>query len=162
MEKANRLTELPIGCYLILSHLPLEKSTASTWLFAKNSGLISTEIQLIPFLSLKDNLLLGVKKKERCRLEEYLQKCQLSSGLLERPVAQLSHLERIQLQMLRQLLQHKDYLLIDHCDQTFSIKQTQAFLLFCKHVATTFQVSIVLISADEQLAQTPYFEVLEG
>jgi ABC-type sugar transport system, ATPase component len=159
MEK-HALRTLTAGCYLFYSHHPFEHCHLTQWTFAKKTARISLETQLIPFLSLKDNLLLGVNKKRQPLFVNYFQQSQLPLTLLEHPIKQLSKLEHIQFQIIKQLLLQKNCLIIDHCDEALSVKETQLFLAFCREIAHTYQVSLILISADEQLTQTPYLEPL--
>ena len=159
MEKYS-LIELAAGCYLIQHKGSFTQSQLSKWTFAKQTVLISLDVQLVPFLSLKDNLLLGIKRKQQVSITDYFQKSQLSMALLDQSIEQLSNLERIQFQILKQLMQQKNCLILDHCDEALSIKETQELLMFCRRIALNYQVSIILISGDEQLAQTPYLEQL--
>lgn len=110
----------------------------------------------IPYLSLRDNLLLGLKHKKRLfqNLETYLAFLELSPDSLKKELAELTPFEMVKLQLLRGiLLKAKKFLLLDVCEN-FTIRQTQTALKICQELQENFAVDVILITSDPRLADS--------
>lgn len=159
MEKTISLAELPTGFYLIQS----DRCTQDIFQqanpnIAKAIGIISKNFQLLPFLSIQENLLLGVKKNRQNSLTNYLTLVDLSPTVFYQSRESLSTLENIKLQLIRQLLQQKRIILLNRCYKDLSVKDIQWLLPFCHELSHSREIKIILFSTDRQLCETPYID----
>ncbi|MGX7197640.1 hypothetical protein [Enterococcus olivae] len=157
MEKSISLADLPAGFYLVRADQCAKNLFQSPRPFSlKTIGMVTKNIQILPFLSLKDNLLLGVKKHRQLEISTYLSLVELSPEILSQE--ELTPLEKVKLQLVRQLLQEKKILLLNRCYKELSVKDVQWLLPFCHQLAHDKQLKIILFSSDKQLCQTPYID----
>lgn len=158
MEQLIPLNQLDAGFYLISHDDCQQELFQQTAIRRQDIGSVTKNWQLLPFLSLKDNLLLGVKRRMKFKLPFYLMYVELSPQVFARPLEELSALDKIKLQLVRQLLQQKKILLLTHCCDSLAVQEMQWLLPFCQELAQNQQLKILLFSSDQQLTATPYID----
>ncbi|KAF1303311.1 hypothetical protein IV487_04450 [Enterococcus saccharolyticus] len=161
MEQSLALTNLPIGFYLVstpnIAESRLQLTSVNT---IEDIGNVQEEWELLPFLSLKENVLLGIKKRQLTKVGIYLRLADISMTTLRKTKEQLTSLEKIKLQLVRQLLQKKQIILLQQCCEHLTIQDIQWLLPFCQKIAHTQKVKILLFSTDEQLQQASYIDAV--
>lgn len=159
MEQSLALNSLPIGFYLVSNPNIVENCLQ---LISTNTiediGSVQEEWELLPFLSLKENVLLGIKKRHLTKVGIYLRLADISMTTLRKNKEQLTSLEKIKLQLVRQLLQQKQIILLKQCCEYLTIQDIQWLLPFCQKIAHTQKVKILLFSTDEQLQHASYID----
>lgn len=158
MEQLIPLNQLKAGFYLITRDDCKQDMFQTTAVQPQEVGNITHDLQVLPFLSLKDNLLLGVKRRMKLKLRFYLLYMELSPNIFTQSIDELSSLDKLKLQLIRQLLQQKKVLFLTHCCESLSIQEIQWFLPFCQELAHSQQLKILLFSSDKQLTATPYID----
>lgn len=117
---------------------------------------ITLEWRLIPYLSLQENILLGVEKKNSKNtelLQQLTQQFNLEKTFLKTQ-EQLTSFERVKLQFLHSLLLQKQKIYFDNVCSAFSIRETQEFLHLCQKIAKTHNLAILLTTTDPSLIKT--------
>ncbi len=161
MEQLINLDQLTSGFYLISTDVcTKDMFQQSTEINRKKIGNIKENWQLLPFLTLKDNLLLGVRKKMQTALLEQLALVEISPVMLNQPAEELAPLTKIKLQIVRQLLQEKEVLLLSECCSVLSIGDIQWLLPFCQQLSEEMDLKILLFSSDKQLFHVPYIDII--
>ncbi len=115
---------------------------------------------LLPFLTVHENLLLGIRRKHlplaKKQLATYLRLCQLDQTILLKKENELSATDSLKLKLIQALLVHKDTLLIyDSIDQ-LPIKSLQTMLPLLKILSKKAAVRILLFTEKQELAATSF------
>ncbi len=121
-------------------------------------GKITTAWITLPFLSLRENLLLGVSKNRRAKIFSYFQLVDLSPTILRKSTKELTDFEKIKLQFVHFLLQEKEVLFLDQSCQNLATSGKQWLLNFCHKLTQTKRMKIFLFSQDEQLIHLPIID----
>lgn len=150
----SRLNQLNYGFYLVKITPDWQESEN----MLKEVGHIYEDWQLLPFLNVKDNMLIEIKRAQKIKLPHYLKLFDLPLTVLNTSIEELTPLEKIKLQMIRQLLQEKGILFLHECAGYLSVQNIQWLLPFCQRIAQSKHLKIILFSSDEQLANTPYID----
>lgn len=126
-------------------------------------GILGRENNMIPFLSIQDNLLLGISKKDKqwfiSELSRLLFQFKLQGLDLETTAMTLSKNEQLVLQMLRAIVLKQTIFIIDPID---SSEKTSQFLFnlmpILKRVAQLQEASLIISSHSSLVAESPYYD----
>lgn len=129
----------------------------------KYYGIVGRENNMIPFLSILDNLLLGITKKEKReftqRLDLFLDQFKLSSLDLKQVALNLSKNEQLVLQMIRALILNQTIVLVDSSTEE---KDSSRFLVnimpVLKRQVQEHQATIIISSQNRSVAESPYYD----
>ena len=129
----------------------------------KYYGMVGRENNMIPFLSIFDNLLLGISKKERKefinQLDSFLEQFKLSSLDLKQVALNLSRNEQLVLQMIRALILNQTIVIFD---TTSEEKEISRFLVnimpVLKKQVQEHDATIIISSQNESVANSPYYD----
>lgn len=120
----------------------------------KKTYIVQDHWQLLPYLSIEDNLLLGCPRKVRKNrqlLRELLQQLTVLPEMAQ-PVEEYDAFQQILFQIARGLLQGRQRLVLDHVTSQLSIKEKQQLLHICEKLGTEKNLEIILITKDPLLA----------
>lgn len=129
----------------------------------KYYGIVGRENNMIPFLSILDNLLLGITKKEKReftqRLDLFLDQFKLNSLDLKQVALNLSKNEQLVLQMIRALILNQTIVLVDSSTEE---KDSSRFLVnimpVLKRQVQEHQATIIISSQNRAVAESPYYD----
>lgn len=146
---------------------------------AKRLGVIFQQFNLIPYLSVLENILLALNfanqerglarffgkqtKSEKVQtssltnqINTLLERLSLSTNLLERPAAQLSLGQQQRVAIVRALIHQPDILIADEPSSALDSDNRDEFIELFLQLAKENQSSVVFVSHDKALA--PYFD----
>ncbi|MEO1782496.1 hypothetical protein [Enterococcus diestrammenae] len=118
-------------------------------------GIIHPDWLPIPYLGLKENILLGLSRKQRmeAQLTSTLKLVALPESIFAKTAAQLTQFETIQLQLLQQLLRGPQQLAFMEVSQGLSVNDIQLLLHLCLQMSRQLDVDILFITSDPFFAQ---------
>jgi len=132
---------------------------------AANLGVIFQQFNLIPYLSVLDNILLGLKfasKKKpnlsvgMTEIQELLERLSLSVQILEMPAAQLSVGQQQRVAIARALIHKPSILIADEPTSALDSESRDDFLRLFLACAEEVNSSVIFVSHDRSLAD--YFQ----
>lgn len=125
-------------------------------------SLIEPRMPFIPTVNLRENILMAFSKKERAHKELELHHLCQQFGLDERIFQHVARSatpeETLYVQMLTNLLQAKKIWLCLNPFSDLSIRQTQLFLDLFHQIVARYQLSIILLTNDEQIVTSKYID----
>lgn len=148
------IKQLPTGFYLVAT-----KTYKKNFLEQQNKqsqpiiGEITGNWEQLPYLSLRENLLLGVDKSKRPKLLHYIKLVDMNPSFFTKPKKELSQMDKIKLQFIHLLLKEVPVIYLYDCFDSITISQMQWLLNFCQKLAQNYSLRILLFSKDEQLLQ---------
>ena len=158
MEKAStEITKMPAGFYLVTTDTYQKELLTSN---QASTATLSIHWETLPFLSLRENIQLGVLKHNRAKIFSYLQSVELSPLLLKKSKEDLSNIERIKLQFVHFFLQEKEIFFLDQSCQEVTISEKQWLLNFCHQLVEKKQRKVFLFSKDEQLIHIAFIDAV--
>lgn len=109
----------------------------------------------IPYLSLKENLFLGLTRSKRDprRLNDYLKLLDLNEEILQHPLSELTAFEKIRLQTLQQLLRQPETLVFDDVTLQLTIKENQELLYLAILLKRQLELEILFVTSDASFAK---------
>lgn len=149
------IKQLPPGFYLVTT-----KAYKKNFLKQQNKqdqsiiGEITGDWEQLPYLSLRENLLLGVDKTKRPKLLHYIKLVDVNPVLFTKPKKELSQIDKIKLQFVHLLLKEMPVIYLYDCFDSITVSQMQWLLSFCQKLAQKYSLRILLFSNDEQLFQS--------
>lgn len=126
-------------------------TTPQEW---KKTFVVQDHWQLLPYLSLEENLLLGCPRKvrkNRQQLRELFQQLEILPEF-ELPIEDYDAFQQILFQIARALLQDRKRLVLDHVTSQLSVKEKQQLLHLCEKLGMEKNLEIILITRDPLLA----------
>ena len=135
--------DIPAALQLYENEQPLRKS-----------ALIYSDWETIPYLSLADNLYLGVPRKLRKPKvsRPLLELLGLESTILRRPLEEVTYFQRLRLQIMQQLLRQPEQLLLVDVTEHLSIKETQDLLHYIYGIVAQRDIDVVFLTQNASLA----------
>lgn len=120
----------------------------------KKTALIYNDWETIPYLSLSDNLYLGVSRKLRKAQTNraLFQLLGLDATILRKPIEELTYFQRLRLQIMQQLLRQPEQLLFLDVTEHLSIKETQDLLHYIYGLVAQRDLDVVFITQNASLA----------
>ncbi|MDN6640990.1 MAG: hypothetical protein L0L10_09440 [Tetragenococcus sp.] len=156
MEQTNHVEQLPAGFYLVVTEAyrkdffnQRDKQTSPT------IGEVTGNWEQLPYLSLKENTLLGVDKTKRPRLLTYSRLADINLKLFTKQEKQLTQFDKIKLQFVHLLLKETSIIYLHDCFDSLTVNQMQWLLGFCHQLAQKYSLCILLFSKNEQLLHSP-------
>ena len=128
---------------------------------ANNVGLISQQFNLIPYLSVIDNILLAHSFSEQRKADikdealQMLNQLQLQSDIAERKAYELSVGQQQRVAIVRALINRPILLLADEPTSALDSNAKEKFMGLLKEITQKINLSLVFISHDKSLA--PFF-----
>ena len=129
---------------------------------AQNLGVVFQQFNLIPYLSVLDNVLLAARFGEtdaaasKQRATDLLQRVNLSSDLHQRKAAQLSIGQQQRVAIVRALINSPSLLLVDEPTSALDHANRDAFLTLLFNVLAERDCAMVFVSHDAAIGQ--YFD----
>ncbi|HLQ40951.1 MAG TPA: hypothetical protein VK118_08320 [Tetragenococcus sp.] len=155
MAQQTFLENLSAGFYLVTTASSQQELLKLTQTSEKGLiGEIDDSFHQLPYLSLKENLLLGIERKRRPKFINYAKLVNFDMNLFIKIQPQLTYLDQIKLQFIRFLLKEKGIIYLYDYFEELTIQETQWLLHFCQKLAQQQQICIFLFSTDEQLIHT--------
>lgn len=152
MEQITNVEQLSAGFYLVATDLYKKK-----FLSQKNKrtqatiGEVTGDWQQLPYLSLKENILLGVEKTKRPKLLSYIKLADINPKLFTKQKNELSQIDKIKLQFVHLLLKETSIIYLHDCFDQMTVGQMQWLLGFCHQLVQKYSLRILLFSKNEQL-----------
>ncbi|GMA47536.1 hypothetical protein [Tetragenococcus muriaticus] len=156
MKQMMNVKQLPAGFYLVTT-----KKYQNNLLAQQPKqfiGEITGKWEQLPYLSLKENLLLGVDKPKQTRLLSYIKLTELNSIIFSKKEKELTQFDKIRLQFVHLLLKSTSVIYLHDCFGSLTINQVQWLLKFCFHLSQKHSLCILLFSQNKQLLQSPYID----
>ncbi|MGO2853366.1 MAG: hypothetical protein ACTIBS_05190 [Tetragenococcus koreensis] len=156
MTQTIHVEQLPVGFYLV-----------STETYKKNFfkqqnkrskpviGEITGDWEQLPYLSLRENLLLGVDKTKRPKLLTYIKLADINPRIFTKQKKVLSQLDKIKLQFAHLLLKETPIIYLHDCFDSMTVSQMQWLLNFCQQLTQKYSLRILLFSENENLLHSP-------
>ena len=129
---------------------------------AGNIGFVFQQFNLIPYLSVLDNILLAARFAEttgvsaRARAEELLMKVNLGVELHDRPAGQLSIGQQQRVAIVRALINSPELLLVDEPTSALDHRNRDSFLELLTEILSESGCAMVFVSHDPEIGK--YFD----
>ena len=129
---------------------------------AGNIGFVFQQFNLIPYLSVLDNILLAARFAEttgdsaRARAEELLIKVNLGVELHHRPAGQLSIGQQQRVAIVRALINSPELLLVDEPTSALDHRNRDSFLELLTEILSESGCAMVFVSHDPEIGK--YFD----
>ena len=129
---------------------------------AGNIGFVFQQFNLIPYLSVLDNILLAARFAEttgvsaRARAEELLIKVNLGVELHDRPAGQLSIGQQQRVAIVRALINSPELLLVDEPTSALDHRNRDSFLELLTEILSDSGCAMVFVSHDPEIGK--YFD----
>ena len=129
---------------------------------AGNIGFVFQQFNLIPYLSVLDNILLAARFAEttgvsaRARAEELLIKVNLGAELHHRPAGQLSIGQQQRVAIVRALINSPELLLVDEPTSALDHRNRDSFLELLTEILSESGCAMVFVSHDPEIGK--YFD----
>ena len=129
---------------------------------AGNIGFVFQQFNLIPYLSVLDNILLAARFAEttgvsaRARAEELLIKVNLGVELHDRPAGQLSIGQQQRVAIVRALINSPELLLVDEPTSALDHRNRDSFLELLTEILSESGCAMVFVSHDPEIGN--YFD----
>ena len=129
---------------------------------AGNIGFVFQQFNLIPYLSVMDNILLAARFAEttgvsaRARAEELLIKVNLGVELHDRPAGQLSIGQQQRVAIVRALINSPELLLVDEPTSALDHRNRDSFLELLTEILSESGCAMVFVSHDPEIGK--YFD----
>ena len=126
---------------------------------AGNIGFVFQQFNLIPYLSVLDNILLAAQFGEgagvsaRTRAEELLIKVNLGSELHNRPAGQLSIGQQQRVAIVRALINSPELLLVDEPTSALDHRNRDAFLNLLTEILNESGCAMIFVSHDPNIGK---------
>ena len=127
-----------------------------------NIGFVFQQFNLIPYLSVLDNILLAARFAEttgvsaRARAEELLIKVNLGVELHDRPAGQLSIGQQQRVAIVRALINSPELLLVDEPTSALDHRNRDSFLELLTEILSESGCAMVFVSHDPEIGK--YFD----
>lgn len=110
--------------------------------------------ETIPYLPLRENLFLGLSRRQRNQLQfsTYLKLLNFREEILQRPLAALTGFEMLRLQILQQLLRQPEILIFQDVTIRLTIKENQELLYLAGLLSRQLGIEILFITSDHSFA----------
>lgn len=124
---------------------------------AQNIGVVFQQFNLIPFLSVLDNILLAAEfgsrssKTLKTRAKELLERVNLDSGLSSRKAEQLSIGQQQRVAIVRALINSPALLLVDEPTSALDHANKESFLTLLNEVLDDTNCAMVFVSHDPSI-----------
>lgn len=125
---------------------------------AKHIGVVFQQMNLIPYLTVRDNILLAVHlaskrdKQVQKRIEQLAQSLQLESNLLNRKASELSVGQQQRVAIARALINQPALVLADEPTSALDFNARDAFIDLLLSSANANKSTILFVSHDQSLA----------
>ena len=129
---------------------------------AGNIGFVFQQFNLIPYLSVLDNILLAARfaattgVSARARAEELLMKVNLGVELHDRPAGQLSIGQQQRVAIVRALINSPELLLVDEPTSALDHRNRDSFLELLTEILSESGCAMVFVSHDPEIGK--YFD----
>lgn len=122
----------------------------------KKTAKIYNDWETIPYLSLADNLYLGVSRKLRKPQVStpLLALLGLDATILRHSLEDLTYFQRLRLQIMQQLLREPERLLLIDVTENLSIKETQDLIHYIYELVDQKDIEVVFLTQNASLATT--------
>lgn len=129
----------------------------------KYYGMVGRENNMIPFLSILDNLLLGISKKQKSiflnELSDLLDQFKLASLDLNEAAKSLSKNEQLVLQMIRALILKQTIIIFDSESTTDDSNEFLIHLMpILKRIVQKREATLIVSSKNKNLANSLYYD----
>lgn len=118
--------------------------------------LIQRETSFLPFLTLHDNLLIGLKKEAKSQLKDWLSFFQLDTQTLQKTSNQIMDLDLLKLQLIRALLTKKTKIFLNQSLDSLSVYETQQILPMLHNLSQRSSIHLVLFTQNFHIAKTSF------
>ncbi|MFC0232425.1 hypothetical protein ACFFIF_00280 [Vagococcus entomophilus] len=118
--------------------------------------LIQKETSFLPFLTLHDNLLIGLKKEAKSQLKNWLSFFQLDMQTLQKSSDQIKELDLLKLQLIRALLTKKTKIFLNQSLDCLSVYEIQQILPTLHNLSQQAGIHLVLFTQNPQIAKTSF------
>lgn len=110
--------------------------------------------ETLPYLSLRDNLYLGVPRKMRKAKnnQKFFQLLDFDPSIVRRTVEDLSQFQQLRLAILQQLLREPEQLLFVDVTENLSINETQELLHLVYHILDKLPIQVLFLTQNASLA----------
>lgn len=156
MTQTIHVEQLPVGFYLVST-----ETYKKNFLKQQNKrskpviGEITGDWEQLPYLSLRENLLLGVDKTKRPKLLTYIKLADINPRIFTKQKNVLSQLDKIKLQFAHLLLKETPIIYLHDCFDSMTVSQMQWLLNFCQQLTQKYSLRILLFSENENLLHSP-------
>lgn len=156
MTQTIHVEQLPVGFYLVST-----EAYKKNFLKQQNKrskpviGEITGDWEQLPYLSLRENLLLGVDKTKRPKLLTYIKLADINPRIFTKQKKVLSQLDKIKLQFAHLLLKETPIIYLHDCFDSMTVSQMQWLLNFCQQLTQKYSLRILLFSENENLLHSP-------
>ncbi|MCF1631394.1 hypothetical protein [Tetragenococcus koreensis] len=156
MTQTIHVEQLPVGFYLVST-----ETYKKNFLKQQNKrskpviGEIIGDWEQLPYLSLRENLLLGVDKTKRPKLLTYIKLADINPRIFTKQKNVLSQLDKIKLQFAHLLLKETPIIYFHDCFDSMTVSQMQWLLNFCQQLTQKYSLRILLFSENENLLHSP-------
>lgn len=156
MTQTIHVEQLPVGFYLVST-----ETYKKNFLKQQNKrskpviGEITGDWEQLPYLSLRENLLLGVDKTKRPKLLTYIKLADINPRIFTKQKKVLSQLDKIKLQFAHLLLKETPIIYLHDCFDSMTVSQMQWLLNFCQQLTQKYSLRILLFSENENLLHSP-------
>ncbi|MGY3765149.1 hypothetical protein ACWOAH_01130 [Vagococcus vulneris] len=117
---------------------------------------------MIPFLTIQDNLLLGIKKKNSETvlyfIRKYSQKFKLPSSILTEFAKDVSKNQQMVLQIMRAIALKQSILINQLANYVVSNKFIEDLLPVLHYFVAKEQTTILIVTSSKELLQSPYYD----
>lgn len=129
----------------------------------KYYGILGRDNNMIPFLSISDNLLLNISKKSKKdflkNLQYFLEQFKLDSLTLNKAASSLTNYEQLVLQISRGIILNQTIILFDHHQNNID---SEKFLInimpILIRIAHQKNATIVICTSNIEVAKSPYYD----
>lgn len=118
--------------------------------------LIQKETSFLPFLTLHDNLLIGLKKEAKSQLKDWLSFFQLDMQTLQQSSDQITELDLLKLQLIRALLTKKTKIFLNQSLDHLSVYEIQQILPTLHNLSQQAAIHLVLFTQNPHIAKTSF------
>lgn len=159
MEQTINVEHLPAGLYLVTTKNYKKNFLTQQYKRSKPSiGEVTGKWEHLPYLSLKENVLLGVDKSRRAKLLTYIKLTEIDPRIFMKQGKELTQFDKIKLQFVHLLLKDVSVIYLRDCFSSLTVNQMQWILNFCRQLVQKYSLRILLFSKNEQLIQSTYMD----
>ncbi len=124
-------------------------------------SILSTQNSFVPFLTVEDNLLMGLnrhRKQIQEILYQWLDLLHIDRKILTSDAKSMNEVVFIELQLIRSVLSQQTLLIMDALLDQISPSQIQGILPFIQTFAKTNNLAVAILTSDQNIVSCSYYD----